>query len=128
MVYGTRSFGAHTAYSFWYVIGNKVLAMLGQLPVDTWLSDVETCFKMARDGGVGITRVSVREASASRPRRPESSCAPGTGSRRIPIPYTAQSARGGEEAQLDRWCRSPMDSCPEFGFGVDEGERRGVSR
>jgi glycosyltransferase involved in cell wall biosynthesis len=47
VVYGTRSFGAHTAYSFWYVIGNKVLALWASFLFNTWLSDVETCFKMA---------------------------------------------------------------------------------
>jgi glycosyltransferase involved in cell wall biosynthesis len=45
--YGTRSFGAHTAFSFWYVIGNKALALWASFLFDTWLSDVETCFKMA---------------------------------------------------------------------------------
>jgi dolichol-phosphate hexosyltransferase len=47
VVYGTRSFGAHTAYSFWYVLGNKVLAWWASLLFNTWISDVETCFKMA---------------------------------------------------------------------------------
>jgi dolichol-phosphate hexosyltransferase len=47
VVYGTRSFGAHTAFSFWYVIGNKVLALWAGFLFNSWLSDVETCFKMA---------------------------------------------------------------------------------
>jgi len=47
VVYGTRQFGAHTAYSFWYVMGNKMLAFVASLLYDTWLTDVETCFKMA---------------------------------------------------------------------------------
>jgi glycosyltransferase involved in cell wall biosynthesis len=47
VVYGTRQFGAHTAYSFWYVMGNKVLAFFASFLYDTWLTDVETCFKMA---------------------------------------------------------------------------------
>jgi dolichol-phosphate hexosyltransferase len=46
-VYGTRSFGAHTAFSFWYVIGNKVLALWASFLFNTWLSDVETCLKVA---------------------------------------------------------------------------------
>ena len=48
VVYGTREFGAHTAYSFWYVIGNKVLALWASFLFNTWLSDVETCLKMAK--------------------------------------------------------------------------------
>ena len=48
VVYGTRSFGAHTAFSFWYVIGNKAVSFWASFLFDTWLSDLETCFKMAR--------------------------------------------------------------------------------
>ena len=47
VAYGTRQFGAHTAYSFWYVVGNKVLALWASFLFDTWLTDVETCLKMA---------------------------------------------------------------------------------
>lgn len=47
VVYGTRAFGAHTAYSFWYVVGNKMLSFWASFLYDTWLSDLETCFKMA---------------------------------------------------------------------------------
>lgn len=50
VVYGTRSFGSHTAYSFWYVIGNKLLAFWANLLFNVWLSDIETCFKMAPVG------------------------------------------------------------------------------
>ncbi len=48
VVYGTRSFGAHTAFSFWFVMGNKLVNFWASLLFDTWLTDVETCFKMAR--------------------------------------------------------------------------------
>lgn len=47
VAYGTRSFGSHTAYSFWYVIGNRFLALWASFLFDTWLSDIETCFKCA---------------------------------------------------------------------------------
>jgi glycosyltransferase involved in cell wall biosynthesis len=47
VVYGTRSFGGHTAYSFWYVIGNRFLALWASFLFNTWLSDIETCFKLA---------------------------------------------------------------------------------
>lgn len=45
--YGTRAFGSHTAYSFWYVVGNKAVNMWASFLFDTWLSDVYTCLKMA---------------------------------------------------------------------------------
>ena len=46
VVYGTRSFGSHTAYSFWYVLGNKAVTMATNVLFDCWLSDIETCFKL----------------------------------------------------------------------------------
>ncbi len=46
VVYGTRSFSSHTAYSFWYVLGNKAVTMWANLLFDTWISDLETCFKL----------------------------------------------------------------------------------
>ena len=48
VVYGTRSFGAHSSFSFWYVVGNRLVSFLAGLIFNTWLSDIETCFKMAR--------------------------------------------------------------------------------
>jgi dolichol-phosphate hexosyltransferase len=48
VAYGTRTFGAHTVYSFWHVIGNKVVTMWANLLFNTWLTDLETCFKVAR--------------------------------------------------------------------------------
>ena len=46
LVYGTRSFGSHTAYSFWYVLGNKTVTMFANIVYDCWISDLETCFKL----------------------------------------------------------------------------------
>ena len=47
VVYGARSYGGHAAYSFWFVIGNKMLAMWASLLFDAWLTDIETCLKVA---------------------------------------------------------------------------------
>ena len=47
VVYGTRSFGSNAAYSFWYVMGNKLVAFWASLLYNAWLSDVETCLKLA---------------------------------------------------------------------------------
>jgi glycosyltransferase involved in cell wall biosynthesis len=46
VVYGTRTFGSHTAYSFWYVVGNKVVTTFANVVYDCWISDLETCFKL----------------------------------------------------------------------------------
>jgi len=46
VVYGTRTFGSHTAFSFWYVLGNKLVTMYANVLFNTWISDLETCFKL----------------------------------------------------------------------------------
>ncbi len=46
VVYGTRTFGSHTAYSFWYVMGNKGVTMFANVVFNSWISDLETCFKL----------------------------------------------------------------------------------
>lgn len=46
VVYGIRSFGSNTAYSFWYVLGNRFLAFWASFLFNTWLSDLETCLKV----------------------------------------------------------------------------------
>ena len=46
VVYGTRSFGSHTAYSFWYVMGNKGVTFFANLLYNVWITDLETCFKL----------------------------------------------------------------------------------
>ena len=45
-VFGTRSFAAHSAYSFWFVVGNKAITLWANLLFNTYLSDIETCYKV----------------------------------------------------------------------------------
>jgi glycosyltransferase involved in cell wall biosynthesis len=46
VVFGTRAFQAHSAYSFWYVIGNRMLSWAAGLIYNTWISDLYTCYKL----------------------------------------------------------------------------------
>ena len=46
VVYGTRSFASHTAYSYWYVIGNKAVTTSANILYNAYLSDLETCYKL----------------------------------------------------------------------------------
>jgi glycosyltransferase involved in cell wall biosynthesis len=46
VVYGTRSFTSNTAYSFWYVMGNKAVTLAANILFDAYISDLETCFKL----------------------------------------------------------------------------------
>ena len=44
--FGSRAFQAHSAYSFWYVIGNRFLSLATNVIFNTWITDVYTCFKL----------------------------------------------------------------------------------
>jgi dolichol-phosphate hexosyltransferase len=46
VVFGNRSFGSHSAYSFWYVMGNKAIATAANVLFNSYVGDVETCFKL----------------------------------------------------------------------------------
>jgi glycosyltransferase involved in cell wall biosynthesis len=46
VVYGSRTFGSHSAYSFWYVMGNKGVTMLANMIYNSYISDLETCYKL----------------------------------------------------------------------------------
>jgi glycosyltransferase involved in cell wall biosynthesis len=46
VVYGTRSFSSHTAYSFWFVIGNRLVNLWNNLLFNSYLSDLETGYKV----------------------------------------------------------------------------------
>jgi glycosyltransferase involved in cell wall biosynthesis len=48
LVYGTRAFGSHTSFNFWYVVGNKFLNLWANILFNCYISDLETCYKMAR--------------------------------------------------------------------------------
>ncbi|WP_322747492.1 MULTISPECIES: glycosyltransferase family 2 protein [unclassified Frankia] len=46
VVYGSRTFSSNTAYSFWYVMGNKAVTLAANILFDSYISDLETCFKL----------------------------------------------------------------------------------
>jgi dolichol-phosphate hexosyltransferase len=96
VTFGTRAFGSHTAYSFWYVVGNKAVNLWASFLFDTWLSDVYTCLKMAptdlwralnlRSDGFGIEA----EVTAKLLRRGERVY-------EVPVSYRARGRREGKK-------------------------------
>jgi dolichol-phosphate hexosyltransferase len=44
-VYGTRGFHSHSAYSFWYVMGNRGVTLAANLIYNSWISDIMTGHK-----------------------------------------------------------------------------------
>jgi len=48
VVYGVRGFGGQTAYSFWFVLGNKGVTLASNVLFDSYISDMETGYKVLR--------------------------------------------------------------------------------
>ena len=48
VVYGVRGFVGHTAFSFWFVVGNKVVTLASNVLFDSYISDMETGYKVLR--------------------------------------------------------------------------------
>jgi glycosyltransferase involved in cell wall biosynthesis len=46
VVFGTRMWSSHAAYSFWYVVGNKSVTFSTNVLYNCWISDVMTCHKL----------------------------------------------------------------------------------
>jgi dolichol-phosphate hexosyltransferase len=47
-VYGVRGFAGQTAFSFWFVMGNKAVTLATNLLFDCYISDMETGYKVLR--------------------------------------------------------------------------------
>jgi glycosyltransferase involved in cell wall biosynthesis len=48
VVFGSRFMGRHTGMYFWNAVGNKFLTMLTNFLYNSWISDMETCYKAMR--------------------------------------------------------------------------------
>jgi glycosyltransferase involved in cell wall biosynthesis len=46
VVFGSRGFESHSAFSFWYVMGNKGVTLIANLLFNCYLSDIMTCHKV----------------------------------------------------------------------------------
>jgi glycosyltransferase involved in cell wall biosynthesis len=46
VVYGSRAFSSHTAFSYWYVIGNRLVTLATNVIYNCYLSDMETGYKL----------------------------------------------------------------------------------
>ena len=45
VVFGTRQFGSHASYSFWYVVGNRTISVVASALFDRYVTDAYTCYK-----------------------------------------------------------------------------------
>jgi glycosyltransferase involved in cell wall biosynthesis len=95
-VFGTRGFQSHSAYSFWYVIGNRAVTFAANLLFNSWVSDMMTGQKAMstelfrsldlRAGGFAIEA----EITARLLRR-------GVRIYEVPVTYTARSREDGKK-------------------------------
>jgi glycosyltransferase involved in cell wall biosynthesis len=95
-VFGTRGFQSHSAYSFWYVIGNRAVTFAANLIYNSWVSDMMTGQKAMstelfrslelREGGFAIEA----EITARLLRK-------GVRIYEVPIDYTARSREDGKK-------------------------------
>jgi glycosyltransferase involved in cell wall biosynthesis len=44
-VFGTRAFQSHSAFSFWYVAGNRAVTLVANVVYNSWISDLMTAQK-----------------------------------------------------------------------------------
>jgi glycosyltransferase involved in cell wall biosynthesis len=96
VVYGSRTFGSHSAYSFWYVMGNKGVTTAANILFNSYISDLETCFKLMplkfyrslniRSDGFGMEAEITGKLLARRIRPFE-----------VPITYRARSREAGKK-------------------------------
>jgi glycosyltransferase involved in cell wall biosynthesis len=50
VVFGSRAFTSHTAYSFWFVMGNRLVTLATNVLFNCYISDMETGYKVMRRG------------------------------------------------------------------------------
>jgi dolichol-phosphate hexosyltransferase len=96
VVYGTRTFGSHNAYSYLYVLGNKGVTTCANVLFNCYISDLETCFKLipaslyrdlkVKSAGFGMEA----EITGKLLRR-------GIRPYEVPISYTARSREAGKK-------------------------------
>ena len=96
VVFGTRSWSSHSAFSFWYVIGNKGVTFATNVIYNCWISDVMTCHKamsteLFRSLRLRERGFSIEPEIAARVLR--------SGERiyEVPITYTARSREEGKK-------------------------------
>lgn len=111
VVYGNRTFGSHSAYSFWYVMGNKGVTTAANVLYNSYIGDLETCFKLMpvslyrslaiKSRGFGMEAEVTGKLLRQRIRPYE-----------VPISYPCPWARGGQEDHVEGRRGGDLDPRP----------------
>lgn len=96
VVFGTRAWASHTAYSFWYVMGNKAVTLAANVLYDCYISDLMTCHKAMR---TELFRSLQLQESGFAIEPEITARVLGTGERiyEVPISYRARSREAGKK-------------------------------
>ena len=93
-------FASHSAYSFWYVVGNKTVTLTTNLLYNSWLSDIMTCHKLMEPTCSAPCRCE-SGASPSSPRSPPACSWPACESTRCRSPTARSREEGKKLTTLD---------------------------
>src|SRR5205814_8506023 len=96
VVFGVRGFAGQTAFSFWFVLGNKAVTLAANLLFDCYISDMETGYKVLRSDlwrrlGLSGTRFDIEPDITARVLRL------GYRIHEVPIHYYARSRAEGKK-------------------------------
>ena len=130
-VYGTRGFAGQTAFSFWFVIGNKAVTLATNLLFDCYISDMETGYKVLRSDlwrrlGLSGTRFDIEPDITARILRL------GYRIHEVPIHYYARSRAEGKKLTWEDGVRAVgtlvrrrlSSEHSLFGSALDDGYHR----
>ena len=110
-VFGTRAWQAHSAYSFWYVMGNRAINQAANVLYNVWLSDCMVGLKVIPTDALPVARAArgwlrVRGRDRGPPAAPRRADLRGAGALRGAL------ARGGQEAPRQGRGRDALDLPP----------------
>src|SRR5437870_6233669 len=130
-VYGVRGFAGQTAFSFWFVLGNKAVTFATNILFDCYISDMETGYKVLRSDlwrrlGLSGTRFDIEPDITARILRL------GYRIHEVPIHYYARSRAEGKKLTWEDGVRAVgtllqrrlSSETSLFGTTLDDGYHR----
>src|SRR5918996_3057175 len=96
VVFGTRAWTSHSAFGFWYVMGNKAVTFATNVLYNSWISDVMTCHKAMRTELFRSLRLRER-GFAIEPEIAARVLRSGERIYEVPVEYTARSREAGKK-------------------------------
>ena len=101
VVFGTRAWTSHSAFSFWYVIGNKAVTFATNVLYNSWISDMMTCHKAMRTDLFRSLRLRER-GFAIEPEIAARVLRSGERIYEVPVTYQARSREEGKKLTVAR--------------------------